>query len=82
MPHDVLSCLSDILTSIESIEEYLTEFLGERRDFDINNARKIITTRNYVAHGYDKVDNETIWGIIIIHLPALRAEVEKLLPAQ
>ncbi len=34
MPHDVLSCLSDILTSIVSIEEYLTRFLGERRDFN------------------------------------------------
>ena len=113
MPHDVLSCLSDILTSIVSIEEYLTRFLGERRDFNaymqekplrravereleiigeaarritridpdfpLENVRNIIGLRNWVAHAYDNVSDNTIWAIINRHLPPLRKEVERLL---
>ncbi len=103
----------DIIDSIDAIEGYLSEFLGERRDFNvymqkrflrrcvereieiigeatnrilrvdaaypITSARKIVNTRNYVAHGYDRIEDETIWGIVIKHLPPLRDEVQKLL---
>jgi uncharacterized protein with HEPN domain len=31
--------------------------------------------RNRVIHGYDKVDNEIVWGAIIKHLPALKIEI-------
>ena len=101
--------LLDILTSIDSIYEYL----GEQRDFDIylnnkqlrrsvereleiigeavsrllqlnpgiliSSARKIISLRNRVIHAYDNVDNETVWGIVINHLPKLKDEVIQLL---
>jgi uncharacterized protein with HEPN domain len=30
-------------------------------------------------HGYDSISDETIWGIIINHLPVLKTEVELLL---
>jgi len=101
--------LLDILTSIDSIYEYL----GEQRNFNtylankqlrrsvereleiigeavsrilqldsgitISNARKIVSLRNRVIHAYDSVDNETVWGIVINHLPKLKAEVAQLL---
>jgi len=101
--------LFDIITSINSIDE----FLGENRDFNnykenkllrraiereleiigeaanrimqlnnefpIENARKIVDLRNWVIHGYDKVDDIIIWGILTNHLPKLKDQVEKLM---
>ena len=101
--------LFDIITSINSIEQ----FIGENKDFlfyqnnkllrrgvereieiigeamtrllkinpklDIKNSRQIIDTRNWVIHGYDKVDNTIIWGIVSNHLPKLKSEIEVLL---
>ena len=46
---------------------------------NIVNARKIVDTRNWVIHGYDKVDDIIIWGIIINYLPKLKMEIERLL---
>jgi uncharacterized protein with HEPN domain len=40
---------------------------------------KIIGFRNKIAHGYDIVEDELVWGIIINHLPVLKKEVESLL---
>lgn len=48
-------------------------------ELKIENARQIIDTRNWVIHGYDKVDDVVIWGIISIHLPKLKEEIESLL---
>ena len=101
--------LYDIKESIESIENYL----GEKRDFNIyiadkmlrraverefeiigeamnriekidstiniSSKKQIINMRNRVIHGYDKIDNEIIWGTIIRHLPKLKQEIESLL---
>jgi len=107
--HEVKKFLFDILTSINSIEEYLgmersfekyqrskilrravereIEIIGEATQrilklhptIKIENARKIIDTRNWVIHGYDKVDDVIIWGIITLHLPKLKNEVIALL---
>jgi len=38
-------------------------------DFQIENARQIVDTRNWVIHGYDKVDDVVVWGIVSNHLP-------------
>jgi uncharacterized protein with HEPN domain len=40
-----------------------------------------VDTRNWVIHGYDRVDEVVIWGIISNHLPALLIEVKDLLKA-
>jgi len=32
---------------------------------DISGKKQIINMRNRVIHGYDKIDNEIIWGTII-----------------
>ena len=113
MKHDIKKYLFDIKTSIDSINEYLNEYLGDRKDFteyqknkllrrgiereieiigeamnhilridpeiNIESARKIVDTRNWVIHGYDKVDDIIVWGIVINHIPKLKIDVEKFL---
>ena len=53
----------------------------EKIDSTINISSKyqIINMRNRVIHGYDKIDNEIIWGTIVRHLPILKQEVNNLL---
>jgi uncharacterized protein with HEPN domain len=46
---------------------------------EISSKRQIISMRNRVIHGYDKIDNEIIWGTIVRHLPTLKLEIDKLL---
>lgn len=109
MKHDVNKYLFDILTSIESINQYIgeeknfqvyennkllrravereIEIIGEATskiitlnpEIHINNARKIVDTRNWVIHGYDSVDNVIIWGIVLNHLPLLYKEIKNLI---
>jgi len=101
--------LFDIITSINSIYDYLgenrdfneylenkllrravereLEIIGEASnrilkldsEFPIDDARKIVDLRNWVIHGYDKVDDVIIWGILSNHLPKLKEQVEKLM---
>ena len=44
----------------------------------ISSMKQIVNMRNRVIHGYDKIDNEIIWGTIVRHLPVLRDEIERL----
>jgi uncharacterized protein with HEPN domain len=48
-------------------------------DISISSKHQIISMRNRVIHGYDKIDDEIIWGTIIRHLPTLKIEIKKLL---
>jgi len=48
-------------------------------DLNISSKKQIISMRNRVIHGYDKIDNEIIWGTIIRHLPTLKSEIDTLL---
>jgi uncharacterized protein with HEPN domain len=109
MQLEIQKLLFDIMTSIDSINEYL----GENRDFNkfktnkllkrgiereleivgeaanrilkidsnfpIEDARKIVDLRNWVIHGYDRIDDVIIWGIISKQLPILQKRVETLL---
>ncbi|WP_317041997.1 HepT-like ribonuclease domain-containing protein [Spirosoma rigui] len=45
----------------------------------ITNSRKLVDVRNRIIHGCDSVSDNVVWGIVIKHLPVLKAEVEKLL---
>ena len=42
-------------------------------------ARRIVDLRNFVIHGYDRVDDVIIWGIIIKDVPRLKSEIDRLL---
>ena len=64
---------------LEIIGEATGRVLRADPDFKLENARQIIGTRNWVIHTYERIDDQTIWGIVIKHLPPLRAEVDKLL---
>ena len=46
---------------------------------EISSKRQIISMRNRVVHGYDKIDNVIIWGTIVRHLPTLKLEIDNLL---
>ena len=63
----------------EIISEAMSKILEIDVDFPIENARRIVDLRNLVIHGYDKVDNVIIWGIISRDLPKLKSEVDSLL---
>lgn len=45
----------------------------------ITSKKQMISMRNRVIHGYDKVDNEIIWGTIVRHLLLLKIEIDKLI---
>ena len=42
---------------------------------NMSSKRQIINMRNRVMHGYDKIDDVSIWGTIVRHLPNLKKEV-------
>ena len=77
--------VSDIKTkraierNIEIIGEAINRILKKDKDFKIENAQKIIGTRNRIIHGYDKISDELIWSILINNLPQLKEEIKKLL---
>lgn len=48
-------------------------------EINIMSKRQIINMRNRVIHGYDKIDDEIIWGIIVRHLPILKKGVNNLM---
>ena len=65
--------------NITIIGEAMNRLLKLAPYIEITSARRIVDTRNYVIHGYDSVTDDIMWGIVVRHLPLLKAEVEKLL---
>jgi uncharacterized protein with HEPN domain len=63
----------------EIIGEALNRIDKIAPDLDISSKRQIIGMRNRVIHGYDKIDDEIIWGTIIKHLDVLKNEVDDFL---
>jgi len=63
----------------EIIGEAVNRILRKDVNFYIENAQKIIGTRNRIAHGYDKISDDLIWSIVINHLPKLKIEITSLL---
>ena len=64
---------------LEIIGEAANRILKIDQSIPIDNARKIVDLRNWVIHGYDKVDDVIIWGIVSRQLPILKEQVDKLL---
>jgi len=63
----------------EIIGEAASRILKIDSNFPIEDARKIVDLRNWVIHGYDRIDDVIIWGIISKQLPILQRQVESLL---
>lgn len=43
---------------------------------------RVVGFRNRIIHGYDTVDDATVWGVVESHLPRLLEEIETLLSEQ
>jgi uncharacterized protein with HEPN domain len=65
--------------NIEIIDEAVNRILKKDKHFKLDNAQKIIGTRNRIIHGYDKISDDLIWSIVINNLPKLKEEIEGLL---
>jgi len=65
--------------NIEIIGEAVNRILKVNPEIKITNARKIVDTRNRVAHGYDTVSEDIIWAIIMKDLKRLKDEIIELL---
>jgi uncharacterized protein with HEPN domain len=63
----------------EIIGEAMSRVLKIAPQLPIEDARKIVDTRNRIIHGYDTVSEEVLWLIISKELPVLQKQVEKLL---
>lgn len=80
---NVYSANKMLRRAIEREFEIIGEAMNriEKIDSSINisSKKQIINMRNRVIHGYDKIDNEIIWGTIVRHLPTLKIEITDLL---
>ena len=63
----------------EIIGEAMNKLDKINPDLSISSKKLIIGLRNRVIHGYDKIDNEIIWGVIVRHLPTLKNEIINLI---
>jgi len=68
--------------NLEIIGEATNRILAKDPDIQIADARKIVNLRNHVIHSYDNISDESIWAIIINHLPSLKKEIDRLIPEQ
>jgi uncharacterized protein with HEPN domain len=73
-------------SAVERQFEILGEAFVRLREADLETfgqfpqAPRIIGFRNRLIHGYDAIDQETVWDVVQRHLPALIAGVERMLP--
>jgi uncharacterized protein with HEPN domain len=65
--------------NIEIIGEAVNRIGKQDQSIKINNAKRIIGTRNRLAHEYDSISIEIIWTIVVNELPNLKLEVNNLL---
>lgn len=69
------------------VVERKTEIMGEainrirKRDpsFEIPNAKDVINTRNRIIHGYDSVETEFLWGLVVRHIPELKQDIVRII---
>ena len=63
----------------EIIGEAMSRLDKLATDIQISSKSQIISMRNRVIHGYDKIDDGIVWGTIVRHLPIPKKEIEALL---
>ena len=64
---------------LEIIGEATNRLLKIDPEIKISEARRIVDLRNWIIHGYDKVDDVIIWGLISRDIPKLKEQVDNLL---
>ena len=65
--------------NIEIIGEAMNKALQLEFALEVTSGRKIVNIRNLLIHAYDSVDDTRVWEIIVVHIPLLKKEIEKLL---
>lgn len=70
---------SAVERKVEIMGEAINRILKIDKDFPLPNAKEIINTRNRIIHGYDSVQPEFLWSLVLRHIPALKDDVTKLL---
>ena len=65
--------------NLEIIGEAVSRVLSKDNSVKISNVRKIVDTRNRIIHGYDRVSEDIVWGIVVNHLPKLKEEIKALI---
>ena len=70
---------SAVERKVEIMGEAINRILKIDQSFNLPNAKEIINTRNRVIHGYDSVTPEFLWGLILLHIPKLKKDVEQIL---
>lgn len=61
------------------VGEAMKRVLAVQPDIAITNATRIVRTRHRLVHEYDDIDVETLYIIVVNHLPLLQQEVRALL---
>lgn len=64
---------------LEIIGEAISKILKIDDTINISDSRRIVDLRNWIIHGYDRVDDVIIWGIISRDIPLLKKQIEKLI---
>ncbi len=64
---------------LEIIGEATNRITKIDSEIEISDSRRIVNLRNWVIHGYDKVDDVIIWGIISKDIPKLKEQIQKLI---
>jgi len=67
--------------NLEIIGEAMNRILKQDSSFEekITSAKAIVGLRNQVIHAYDNISDESIWSVLINHLPILKNEIEILI---
>jgi len=65
--------------SFEIIGEAMKRALNADPEIPIRNAKKIVAFRNKISHEYDKLDNETLFSIVVTYLPQLKEDTAHIL---
>jgi uncharacterized protein with HEPN domain len=63
---------------LEIVGEAIRKIIEIDSSINISSAKNIIGLRNIIAHAYDSVEPEMIWGIIQNNIPVLEKEIQKI----
>jgi uncharacterized protein with HEPN domain len=63
---------------LEIIGEAVKKLIEIEPSIQLEHSEKIIGLRNIIAHAYDSLDDELIWGVVQRHIPKLKQEIKAL----
>ena len=63
--------IGEALNRLSQVDTSIAESISE--------LSRIVGFRNRIIHGYDTVDDATVWGVVEAHLPRLLEEIQTLL---